>query len=190
MGLQLLLLLFFVMPCYSCSCFGSGAAFNLRCHLDLEQRGGVGGVRWLCCSTPLTTTGRPKSIDPAFHKCYLSFPCMSSQRETIVATLCHLSSLIPCSLISSGTFIDSDLLVHKDHWIKLSFNMAMQRERLESQWTQSAAALLLELPKGLRIYTAAIFDRYSIFVTCSDLTVLFNALCSVQSDALTCRVQV
>lgn len=35
----------------------------------------------------------------------------------------------------------------------------MQRERLESQWAQSAAALLLELPKGQRLYTAAMFDR-------------------------------
>lgn len=42
----------------------------------------------------------------------------------------------------------------------------MQRERLERQWTQSAAALLLELPKGQRIYAAAIFDRCSIFVMC------------------------
>lgn len=35
----------------------------------------------------------------------------------------------------------------------------MQRERLESQWAQSAATLLLELPKSQRLYTAAMFDR-------------------------------
>ncbi|KAL3135934.1 hypothetical protein ABBQ32_006979 [Trebouxia sp. C0010 RCD-2024] len=33
------------------------------------------------------------------------------------------------------------------------------RERLESQWAQSAATLLLELPKSQRLYTAAMFDR-------------------------------
>jgi len=35
----------------------------------------------------------------------------------------------------------------------------MQRERLEAQWAQSVAALLLELPKSQRAYTAATFDR-------------------------------
>ena len=37
----------------------------------------------------------------------------------------------------------------------------MQRERLEAQWAQSVAALLLELPKVQRAYTAATFDRYT-----------------------------
>ena len=36
----------------------------------------------------------------------------------------------------------------------------VQRDRLEKQWSQSAAALLLELPKGQHAYTVATFDRY------------------------------
>ena len=39
--------------------------------------------------------------------------------------------------------------------------LCLQRERLEAQWAQSVAALLLELPKGQRAYTAATFDRYT-----------------------------
>lgn len=35
----------------------------------------------------------------------------------------------------------------------------LQGSRLEAQWAQSAAALLLELPKGQRGYQAVIFDR-------------------------------
>lgn len=45
-----------------------------------------------------------------------------------------------------------------------SSDMMMQRERLERQWTQSAAAVLLELPKGQRIYSAALFDRCSMLM--------------------------
>ena len=35
----------------------------------------------------------------------------------------------------------------------------LQGAKLEAQWAQSAAALLLELPRGQRGYQAAMFDR-------------------------------
>lgn len=62
-------------------------------------------------------------------------------------------------LFSPGSHpTQSGQLVHVFIWLS-SCNMMMQKERLERQWTQGAAALLLELPKSQRIYATAIFDR-------------------------------
>ena len=42
---------------------------------------------------------------------------------------------------------------------KKGFLCLTQKEKLEGQWAQSSAALLLELPKSQRAYAAQIFDR-------------------------------
>ena len=48
---------------------------------------------------------------------------------------------------------------------KLLKRFSFQGKRLEAQWAQSAAALLMELPKAQRGYQAAMFDRCDIVCT-------------------------
>ena len=62
-------------------------------------------------------------------------------------------------------WLELTLSCTKHNKLLLERDFRLQGKRLEAQWAQSAAALLMELPKAQRGYQAAMFDRCDIGCT-------------------------